>query len=68
VSGTGVAGTAVTLTNGAVFAGAGNYVCYGSDTAAGDTTLTVEFLYTSGASFTPEASTADAVKFVCIGN
>jgi hypothetical protein len=66
VSGTGVSGTAVTLTNGAVFTNAGSYACYGSDTTA---SIAVIFTYASGTSFTPtNAGAGDAVKFVCIGN
>jgi hypothetical protein len=67
VFGTGTIGTAVTLTGNAVFAGgAGNYVCYGSDTTAA---LAVIFTYASGSSFTPTSGgTGHAVSFICIGS
>ena len=65
VIGTGVVGTPVGLSGGAVFTGA--YVCYGSDTTSAG--LTVEFTYKSGSSFTPNSTGAsDAVKFICIGS
>jgi hypothetical protein len=66
VSGTGISGTAVPLTNGAVFSNAAAYVCYGSDTT---TATSLQFTYTSGTSFTPvNGGTGDTVRFVCIGN
>jgi hypothetical protein len=65
VIGTGVSGTAVTLTNAAIFTG-NSYVCYGSDTT---TNVAVIFTYASGSSFTPtNGAPGDAVKFVCIGS
>jgi hypothetical protein len=64
VIGTGVSGTAVTLTGSAVFTT--TYVCYGSDTSAAG--VDVEFAYGGGSSFTPTSGSTDAVKFVCIGS
>jgi hypothetical protein len=64
VIGTGVSGTAVTLTNGAVFTA--TYVCYGSDTTTPG--VDVEFAYASGSSFTPTSAATDPVRFVCIGS
>ena len=66
VFGTGTAGTAVTLTGAAIFAGAGTYVCYGSDTTS--PAADILFTYTSGTSFLPAAAAADAVRFTCIGS
>jgi hypothetical protein len=66
VFGTGTAGTAVTLSGGAAFSSGATYVCYGSDTAS--PVVDVEFTYTSGTSFTPDAASADAVRFTCIGS
>jgi hypothetical protein len=66
VSGTGVIGTAVTLSGGGAFTSAASYVCYGSDTVS---PAAVIFTYASGTSFTPSnAGALDAVKFICIGN
>ena len=66
VIGTGVVGTAVTLSGGAVFTSAASYVCYGSDTTSSAALL---FTYASGTAFTPaNGGAGDAVKFVCIGN
>jgi collagen type VII alpha len=67
VIGTGVGGTAVTLSGSAAFTGAASYVCYGSDTTV--TGASIVFAYASGTAFTPTASTpGDAVRFICIGS
>ena len=66
VIGTGTAGTLVTLSGAAGFTNATSYVCFGSDTAA--PSVSVAFGYGSGTTFTPNAGSPDAVRFVCSGS
>jgi hypothetical protein len=70
VQGTGIVGTAVTLSFGAGFSTASSYTCYDSDLTVN--TAVITFNYISGTEFNTAVAndggaTGDSVRFVCIG-